>query len=290
MGIFNYFKKKKIEIDIEAFALAYDDYTIDKLELEVSLLSKKINLYQMEKAVDIYLENDVSMQADELKFKRMHIIKVLCLNYGEGICNYLDKIAFGEYDWTQYGAIELLCLLANKKDIRVDKTLKLISENINEFRYETEMNTLTFLRHFKKHSEITLIFDNAIEKYSESITDLLHILEFYYQYDKNEAIKHKKYLRKIAINNVEADFNIAEIAYILKKDENGNYIPYDENGNVINEKEIIEFIKIKAALFYIKMDNSDIEIINFIKKIQKESEFKNNIEFINQNFVSIASR
>ncbi len=244
---------------------------------EVKKISKNITLKEMKSAVDLYLMNAVYLSHDSMAKKEMSIILMLCLEYGEDICKYIDKTAFGAYDWTQYEAIDLLCKMALLKGVRKNETLKLINTHIDGFRYESLMNSLVSIRGFQNEPIVQDIFERQIGSFKDNHTDLVHILQFYWQSNKNRFEKYLQLLKTVVFEN---EIYPLSMAYIFKANKEGDMIAYNKDGSKYDAEESVEFLKIKAAIMFYETNSNDSDINNYLTYLKTNSKFRHHRDYL----------
>ena len=286
------YKEKRKEIRSEELGTDYVLEKIDELAEKLLLdkkeevndqaksIGKKLTLNEMQRAVDIYLHNAVDMYPESMNLKRMGVVIRYCVAFGEEICDYLDKTAFGDYDWTQYEAIDLLCRLALIQGIRKKKTLELIDEHIDTFRYTSLMNTLQSIKYFENEPIVQKIFERQIEKAKEDYQELVNILEMYGYWNLSRFRQYLPVLKKIVIESNENDYSTFLMSYNMRGNENGEMIGYNQDGSVYNEDEGVEGIKLKAGIMFYKTDKTDAEINNYLTYIKLHSKFENHKSYL----------
>lgn len=110
-------------------------------------------------------------------------------NYKSEAIEFLYKIGFGEYDWTQYQAIETLIRLANE-GIEVNQTLEKIDASIDEFRYEALIPSLRALSTVKNQAIVETIFKRYLELYDEEHDrDYIETLQLFMQNYPETALR-----------------------------------------------------------------------------------------------------
>ncbi len=87
-------------------------------------------------------------------------------HYKEKALPILYPIAFGVYDWTQYGAIGILCRLADE-GIATNEILSRIQSNIGSFRDEALFPSLYYLSKIKGNTTVDAIFKEIVEEWKE---------------------------------------------------------------------------------------------------------------------------
>ncbi len=95
-------------------------------------------------------------------------------NGGESSLPLIREVAWGEYDWTQGNAIELLIRLASE-GIKREEIISEIKKNFPKIRYEAQLYTIQpLLPRLKYDKKLRIIFDElmAIEDFKESYDEL----------------------------------------------------------------------------------------------------------------------
>lgn len=286
------FKEKRKEIRDEELGEDYISEKINELaqklledkkeevDQEAEIIGQKLKLDEMKRAVDIYLHNAVDMYPEPINFKRRGVVIRYCVAFGESICDYIDKIAFGEYDWTQYEAIDLLCRMALIKDIRKKTTLELIDENIDNFRYTSLMNSLQSMQYFKDEPIVQKIYERQLDKAKDDYQEFINILEMYYYSNQNRFEQYLPHLKKIIIESGDGDYSVLAMSHIMKSKNGGEMIAYNEDGSIFDEEEGIEAIKLQAGIMYYLTDKTDNEVNNYLKYIKSHSKFDNHKEYL----------
>lgn len=99
----------------------------------------------------------------------------LIYNLGADALPFIREIAWGEYDWTQGNAIELLLRFA-AEDIRTDEILAEIKTNFPQIRYEAQLYCMQpLLSELERNAPLKSIFDqlrNEIEEFEEAYAEL----------------------------------------------------------------------------------------------------------------------
>jgi len=99
----------------------------------------------------------------------------LIYNFGESALPMVREIAWGEYDWTQGNAIELLIRFA-AKGIKREEIISEIKKNFPNIRHEARLYAIQpFLPKFKKDPEIKKVFKELmqVEDFKESYEELI---------------------------------------------------------------------------------------------------------------------
>lgn len=168
-------------------------------------------------------------------------------NYKEEAIPTLYALMFGEYDWTQYKAIDVLCRFA-KKGIRTDGIINDIGKNLSQFRYETVFSAIESLSKIKNHKSIPKILLTTFDRYSkEDPIEGLHILQF------------------LAIN------------YPDQAREKLRFVK-----SIVKDKNNFEEEQIEAAIFSLQLDAKDEEIIALLDHWELNAEEQNQRERITQ--------
>ncbi|QDT95992.1 hypothetical protein [Gimesia aquarii] len=98
----------------------------------------------------------------------------LIYNFGEEAIPFIRKIAWGEYDWTQGNAIELLIRFA-ANGIQREDLIQEIKEEFPKIRFEAKLYSIEpLLSKLESSPDIKLVFDElmAIEEFKECYTEL----------------------------------------------------------------------------------------------------------------------
>lgn len=111
-------------------------------------------------------------------------------NYEKEAVPLLTKIAFGEYDWTQYKSLEVL-LYFTREGVTNDKVLDDLIVQMDKFRYEAVMNILVPLSQIQNNNKINLIFKKAYDLFRDDLADSLYILEIWSRLSSDNVLKHK---------------------------------------------------------------------------------------------------
>lgn len=111
----------------------------------------------------------------------------------------LNEIAFGEYDWTQYKAIDILCRLANE-GVQKDLFLNRIEQEIGDFRWEAYIPTLYSLAKMKD-DRVKKIFIAELQICIEDddFSSFIEILEPWMVETRTELPEHNPVLKNIAL-------------------------------------------------------------------------------------------
>lgn len=97
----------------------------------------------------------------------------LIYNHGNEMIDFLKKIAFGKYDWTQATALEIICRIYMDGKV-TDEIIGEINKELPEMRYETH---LYFARALLLRSESEPGYNQVInrlnsEEFKEALTEL----------------------------------------------------------------------------------------------------------------------
>ena len=189
---------------------------------------------------------------------RQNIIFDLLYQFGEESIPVLYPIAFGDYDWTQYKAVRVLCLLA-RNGIQTDKIINDIAHNLPTFRYEALMPSLEFLSMLGDHPVVI----STIEQYfdpEDDIADSLDILELVVKCNPDTAKKHINFLRSV-INNDYSNRSPLLDGAVISRDTDGN-----ETANWLDGNAPPEMVyQIKAAYLGYTIDRTNLEFKDFIE-------------------------
>ncbi|BDI28806.1 hypothetical protein CCAX7_008570 [Capsulimonas corticalis] len=110
----------------------------------------------------------------------------------------LRKVAFGNYDWTQANAVDILCRFGIE-GLEREAIAREIAQNIPDWRYELIMYSINSLAKFALYAPpvaqaLRELIEESIE---EDPIDTLSILEPLVQYAPDEARKYTPLLREI---------------------------------------------------------------------------------------------
>lgn len=99
----------------------------------------------------------------------------LIYNLGADAIPFIREIAWGEYDWTQGNAIELLLRFA-AEGIRTEEILAEIKTNFPQIRYEAQLYCMQpLLPELEQNAQLRAIFDelrNEIAEFQEAYAEL----------------------------------------------------------------------------------------------------------------------
>lgn len=99
----------------------------------------------------------------------------LIYNLGADALPFIREIAWGEYDWTQGNAIELLLRFA-AEGIRTEEILAEIKTNFPQIRYEAQLYCMQpLLPELEQNAQLRAIFDelrNEIAEFQEAYAEL----------------------------------------------------------------------------------------------------------------------
>ncbi len=199
-------------------------------------------------------------------------------NYKAQAIPTLYSIGFGEYDWTQYKAIDVLCRLANE-GIETEAIIKNIGGKIQDFRYEAAMPSLESLATIPDNNEVSKIILKMFDEYADGdpIDGLyiLRLLAFNYPIEAKTKLSFIKAIAKgEGIENRSPFLDGA----VVSVDKEGNET-YSMGGQEI-EGTFEETHKITAAALYFFLDQEDSEInqlIDFWERHAKEEGHRNMI-------------
>lgn len=246
---------------------------------EIETLAKTLSLKQMERAIDLFFVTSINYVLQKEDICRMNIVLGLCIARGEDVCPYLDSVAFGEYDWTQRDAIEILCRMALAKGIRKQRTLELIFENLGSFRYETFMPCMEYLGWFENEPRVEEIFKSNLQHYKDNYREFLNILKHCVWSYPEIVREYSALLKSIILESGEDDYSLFEMSYIMSSKDGGEMKAYDKDGNEFTADEGIEANKLTAAGIYITIDKSDAEINAFVEKVASNSKFEKHRQY-----------
>lgn len=136
-------------------------------------------------------------------------------NYKEKAVPTLYKIGFGEYDWTQYEAIDILCRIAQDGILEDEISLR-ISRNIKDFRWEALIPTLKSLSKIKPNN----VIDNIYSNYFHEFTDLDSLYVVVDNWAKNyptSVLKHKDFVISVANGQYEHKMHLSDQVYYTVK-------------------------------------------------------------------------
>lgn len=186
----------------------------------------------------------------------------ILFNYKEQAIPTLYSIGFGEYDWTQYKAIDVLCRLANE-GIETEAIINNIGKEIQNFRYEAVMPSIESLSHVLDNKEVSKIILEIFDEYSKADPiDGLYILRLLALNYPNEVKNKLAYIKAIAKGaGIENRSPLLDGA-VLSVDTEGNET-YSINGKEV-EGSFEEIHKINAAVLYFYLNSEDDEINQLI--------------------------
>ncbi len=87
----------------------------------------------------------------------------ILFNFGGEAIPKLHEIAFGEYDWTQYKAINTLCRLVNN-GVESDDFLLKLEKHLPSFRYEAYIRVFYYLTQLGNETIVIDIYTNEFKK------------------------------------------------------------------------------------------------------------------------------
>lgn len=105
---------------------------------------------------------------------RQFSIFELLYNFGEPALPFIREIAWGEYDWTQGNAIELLIRFASDGVCR-DEIIAEIQQNFPKIRYEAQLYAIQpLIGQLKTNNQLKSVFDELmkIKEFKESFYEL----------------------------------------------------------------------------------------------------------------------
>lgn len=104
----------------------------------------------------------------------------LVYNLGEEGLPFIREIAWGEYDWTQGNAIELLLRFA-AEGIRTEEILAEFKTNFPQIRFEAQLYCMQpLLPELDQDAQLRAVFDqlrNEIEEFQEAYAELTEEIE-----------------------------------------------------------------------------------------------------------------
>lgn len=279
MNFFGLFKKEEPPIRDTLNRLAQElvNGNEEAVKAEIVSLAKGISQHNMEKVVDIFINDATKLNKDMLERGRMGVVLGLCINYGEKICPYLDMLAFGEYNLSD--AIDLLCEMA-LRDIRKAKTIELIDRHIDDMRDASQMNALDSMKYLQNEPMVTAIFHRFAERYKQDYNTLMHIFTCFYWQNTDEFRKYLPQLYDIIFQSGTDDYSLISMAYVMsKKNDEEEYVAYDEEGNVFEMEEGVEGNKVRAAVLYYLTERNE-EVGDFLRHLLAHSRFENHKDYI----------
>lgn len=193
----------------------------------------------------------------------------ILFNYKEQAIPTLYSIGFGEYDWTQYKAIHVLCRLA-KDGIQSNKIVHDIGDQILNFRYEAVLPSIESLSAIPGNKQVPSIMLAVFEDYSASDPiDGLHILRLLSINYPKEVIEKLSFIKSLAkgegIENRSPLLDGAILSYTQ-----GGKESFSIQGQEL-EGTFEETHRINAALFYYSIDPQDKEINELIDHWEKNA-------------------
>ncbi|MBO9701007.1 MAG: hypothetical protein J7604_12410 [Sporocytophaga sp.] len=203
----------------------------------------------------------------------------ILFNYKEQAIPILYSIGFGEYDWTQYKAIDVLCRIAID-GIQTKKIVKDIGDEILNFRYEAAFPSVESISKIPSNEEVQLILLKVFEEYSKNDPiDGLHILQLsitnYPDFTKSKLAFIKNIAQGKGIENRSPLLDGA----VLSIDPEGNE-GYFIGGEKI-DGNFEETHRVNATILYYlldKRDNDINELMNFWERNIKEDSLRNKIK------------
>ncbi len=203
----------------------------------------------------------------------------ILFNYKEQAIPILYSIGFGEYDWTQFKAIDVLCRLAID-GIQTKKIVKDIGDEILNFRDEAVFPSVESISKIPNTEEVPLILLKVFEKYSKNDPiDGLHILQLsatnYPDFTKSKLAFIKAIAQGLGIENRSPILDGA----VLSIDPEGNKGYYIGGEKIDGNFE--ETHRVNATILYYlldKRDNDINELMSFWEKNIKEDSLRNKIK------------
>ena len=182
-----FWKKKKTESTLEKVISELADYLLDNglnddfrrlafdkyRELALSNFSELQIILQNPPKASINYSSEKHGLGGWLSACQFSIFEII-YNSGKDALPFIRKIAWGEYDWIQGNAIELLIRLASQ-GIKRDEIVLEIKQNFPEIRYEAQLYTIQpLLPRLESDEKLRSIFDElmSIEEFKESYDEL----------------------------------------------------------------------------------------------------------------------
>lgn len=219
-----------------------------------------------------------SLKSKTAKYGRFGVWMNICqsaifeifYNYREQAIPTLYSIAFGEYDWTQYKAIDVLCRLASD-GVETDKIIAAIGAKIQSFRYEATMPSIESLAWVPNNEQVPPIILGVFDEYSnDDPIDGLNILSLLAVNYPKEAIPKLPFIKSLARGE-----GLSNRSPLL----DGAILSYNTDGKksyVIDGEEITgtfeETHRINATVLYFRLDPTDQEINNLLDFWEKNAE------------------
>ncbi len=184
-----FWKKEKIRIETELdnTVRSLAEYLLqpDKMEefrIKSKELSKTISIYQLDELKVMFHEPPKESNLYNAKDHGLggwlsscqFAIFELIYNLGDDALPFIRKIAWGEYDWTQGNAIELLIRFA-ADGIETEKIKNEIKELFPNIRTEAQLYAIQpLLTKIEKDQKLKNIFDDLMEinEFKESYEEL----------------------------------------------------------------------------------------------------------------------
>ncbi len=263
------------ELDLAEFLIevAQEFEDSDKFKEAAYLVANRLEFSSAKELTQYFHNTPPEPEALKSKTKKYGLLGVwmsICQNaIFEILFNYkaqaiptLYSIGFGEYDWTQYKAIDVLCRLA-KDGIETDAIVKNIGEKIQDFRYEAAMPSLESLATIPDNNEVSKIILKMFDEYADGdpIDGLyiLRLLAFNYPIEAKSKLSFIKAIAKgEGIENRSPFLDGA----VVSVDQEGNET-YSMGGQEI-EGTFEETHRITAATLYFFLDQEDSEINQLI--------------------------
>jgi len=199
-------------------------------------------------------------------------------HYKEEAIPTLYSIGFGEYDWTQYKAIDVLCRLAND-GIHTDEIVKNIGNKINDFRYEAVFPSIESLSQISNNPEIPKIILHIFEEYSNDDPidglDILRVLVTNYP----ESVKSKlEFIKSIANGKGIENRSPLLDGAVLSIDEEGNESYSIEGEEVQGNFEETHRINATALFYYLNSNDKEMnKLMEYWAENAKEDAHRNMI-------------
>jgi hypothetical protein len=186
-------------------------------------------------------------------------------HYKEDAIIILYMIGFGQYDWTQYKAIDVLCRLAND-GIETERIVKNIGENLHHFRYEAVMPSMESLSEIENSENVPKILKKLFDEYVEDdVIDGFYILNAMAKNYPNEAKKELDFLKSLA-NGIGLENRSPFLdGAVMTTDENGKNT-FFINGEKIEGNFNLEH-QLNSALLYQYLEPNDAEINKLVSKL-----------------------
>lgn len=270
------------DLALEAFLLQVAQEFEDEIEFK-SAAKRVAYQLEFEKAIELlrYFHDNPpepeSLKSKTAKYGMFGVWMSICqdsvfeilYNYKEKAIPTLYSIGFGDYDWTQYKAIDILCRFAGE-GIQTNEIVKDIGDKINHFRYEAVFPSIESLSLISDNPEIPKIILNLFEKYSnDDLIDGLHILRILLKNYPDNVKSKLAFIKSIALGKgIENRSPLLDGAVLsIDKDRNESYSIRGER----IEENFEESHRINAATLFYQLDSSDIEINELINHWEKNA-------------------